>query len=132
MSEAKDSQDEGVSRRPTLIAFATKKMAVTYLVSTLCAAAVTIVNSLVAGVSIGPDALAAMAAAAPILSVDQIMHCLLGFGIDKLMVQAIGEGDRKRADRIFGAVLVAVFVVYVVVFGALLLAELVPLPTISA
>ena len=123
MSESKDLQAEGVSRRPTLIAFMTKKMAVTYLASTLCAAAVTIINSLVAGVSIGPEALAAMAAAAPVLSVDQVLHCLLGFGIDKLMVQAIGEGDRKRADRIFGAVLVAVLVVYVVVFGILLLAE---------
>ena len=123
VSDSKDLQTEGVSRRPTLIAFATKKMAVTYLVSSMCAAAVTIIDSLVAGVSIGPDALAAMAAVAPLLSVDQILHCLLGFGIDKLMVQAIGEGDRKRSNRIFGAVLVAVFVVYVVVFGVLLIAE---------
>lgn len=115
-------QVEGVSRRPTLIAFATKKMAVTYLLSALCAAGVTIIDSLIAGVSIGPEALAAIAAAAPILSIDQILHCMLGFGIEKLMIQAIGEGDRRRANRIFGAVLVAVFFVYAVVFGILLIA----------
>ncbi len=123
MDKSNDTQDVGVSRRPTLIAHATKKMAVTYLVSALCAGAVTIVDSLIAGVGIGPGALAAITAAAPILSVDQILHCLLGFGIDKLMIQAIGEGDRRRANRIFGAVLVAVFVIYVAVFGMLLLVE---------
>ena len=123
MDIAQAEQTDEVIRKPSLIASATKKMAVTYLVSTVCAATVVIIDSLVAGISIGQDALAAIAAAGPILAIDQILHCLLGFGIDKLMVQAIGEGDRRRANRIFGAILVTVLVVYALVFALLLLVE---------
>ena len=114
---------EGIFRKPFLIAGATKKMALTYIVGTVCAATVTIVDSLIAGVSIGQEALAAIAAAGPLLTLDQILHCLLGFGIDKLMVQAIGKGDRKKANRIFGAVLIAVPITYALVFGILILIE---------
>lgn len=118
MIALEEKQDDGVFRKPWLIAGATKKMALTYVFGTVCAALVTIVDSLIAGVSIGQEALAAIAAAAPLLSIDQILHCLLGFGIDKLMVQAIGEGDRKKADRIFGAILIAVLVIYALACGA--------------
>ena len=123
MNEPENGQIDGVSRKPSLIAGTTKKMAATYVTGTVCAAAVVIIDSLVAGVSIGADALAAIAAAGPLLAVGDILHCLLGFGIDKLMVQAIGEGKRKEADRIFGAVLLAVTVVFLLVFGSIILLE---------
>lgn len=120
MSELDNQQADGVFRKPSLIAGMTRKMALTYVGGAVCAAAVVIIDSLIAGVSIGADALAAIAAAAPLLSLGQILHCMLGFGIDKLMVQAIGEGKRNEANRIFGAVLAAVLVVYVVVYALLL------------
>lgn len=123
MIATKELKEVGVFRKPELIAGATKKMAVTYIVGTVCAALVTIVDSLIAGISIGQEALAAIAAAGPLLCFDQILHCLLGFGIDKLMIQAIGEGDHKKANRIFGAILIAVTVIYVCVFGALIVFE---------
>ena len=123
MSEPNNGQIDGVSRKPSLIAGTTKKMAATYVLGTVCAAAVVIIDSLVAGVSIGAEALAAIAAAGPLLTVGEILHCLLGYGIDKLMVQAIGEGNRREANRIFGAVLLAVTAVYLLVFGAIILLE---------
>ena len=64
--------------------------------------------------------MAAIAAAAPLLAIEQILHCLLGFGIDKLMIRSIGKGNRKEADRIFGAVLIAVLAVYLIVYILLL------------
>ena len=124
MNEQKKEEPKNeVFRNSSLIAGRTKKMALTYIGSTICVAAVSLVDSLVAGISIGPDALAAIAAAGPLLAIEQILHCLLGFGIDKLMIRAIGKGKRKEADRIFGAVVIAVTVVYVLVFALLLLFE---------
>ena len=117
-----DSEDT-LLRSSSLIAGTTKKMALTYVGSAMCAAAVVIIDSLVAGVSIGEKALAAIAAAGPLLSVGQILHCMLGFGIDKLMVQAIGKGKRGEANRIFGAILIAVIVVYLLVFMLLIVLE---------
>ncbi len=110
-------------RKPSLIAGTTKKMALTYVGSAVCAATVVIIDSLVAGISIGEEALAAIAAAGPLLAITQVLHCLLGFGIDKLMVQAIGEGRREEADRIFGAILIAVVAVFLIVFYPLLAFE---------
>ena len=88
-----------IYRRSSLIAGRTSKMALPYIGSTLCAAAVTAIDSLIAGISIGADALAAIAASGPLLAVAQILHCLLGFGIDKLMIQAIGKGNRNKENR---------------------------------
>lgn len=123
MNESENRQDSKVARTPSLIAGMTKKMANTYVGGAVCAALVVIIDSLVAGISIGPEALAAIAAAGPLLTIPQILHCLLGFGIDKLMVQAIGEGNRREADRIFGAVLIAVIVVFLLVFALIILLE---------
>ena len=118
-----EEQNNRVFRNSSLIAGRTKKMALTYIGSTICVAAVSLVDSLVAGISIGADALAAIAASGPLLAIEQILHCLLGVGIDKLMIRAVGKGKREEADRIFGAVLIAVAIVYVLVFGLLLLFE---------
>ena len=123
MSESGIHQNDEVLRKPSLIAGATKKMALTYVGGTVCATAVVIIDSLIAGVSIGEKALAAIAAAGPLLALDQILHCLFGFGIDKLMIQAIGEGKRKEADRIFGAILIAAVVAFLIVFVPLILFE---------
>ena len=123
MKEREKEQNDGIFRNSALIADRTKKMALTYIGSTICVAAVTLADSLIAGISIGPEALAAIAAAGPLLTIEQILHCLLGFGIDKLMIREIGKGKRKEADRIFGAVLIAVTVVYVLVYLLLLLFE---------
>ncbi len=123
MIALEEKQPDGVFRKPSLIAGATKKMALTYVFGAVCAASIAVVDSLIAGVSIGQEALAAIAAAGPLLSIDQILHCMLGFGIEKLMVQAIGEGDHKKADRIFGAILIAVLVVYGFACGVLLIIQ---------
>ncbi len=123
MSGMEIRQTGDVSRTSSLVAYATGKMAVTYVFGTICASAVTIVDSLIAGVSIGQEALAAIAAAAPLLTMDQILHCVLGIGIDKLMIRAIGEGDRKKANRIFGTILITVPISYALVFGLLGLIE---------
>ena len=98
-------------------------MALPYIGSTLCVAAVTAIDSMVAGISIGTEALAAIAAAGPLLAVAQILHCLLGYGIDKLMIRAIGNGRRKDADRIFGAIIIAVFVIFSAVYLPMILFE---------
>ena len=119
----KNEQNDEVQRNADLIKDRTGKMALTYIGSTICVVAVTAVDSLIAGISIGSAALAAIAAAAPFLTIEQILHCLLGFGIDKLMIEAIGRGKRKEADRIFGAVLIAVAAVYLLVYILLLVFE---------
>ena len=112
-----------IYRKSSLIAGRTGKMALPYVGSTLCIAAVTACDSLIAGISIGTEALAAIAAAGPLLAVNQILHCLLGFGIDKLMIRAIGKGNRKEADRIFGAIIIAVIAVFLSVYIPMLLFE---------
>ena len=78
MSAPENRQSGEVLRKPSLIAGTTRKMALTYVGGTVCAAAVVIIDSLVAGVSIGEEALAAIAAAGPLLALTQILHCLLG------------------------------------------------------
>ena len=98
-------------------------MALPYICSTLCVAAVTAFDSMIAGISIGTDALAAIAASGPLLAVAQILHCLLGYGIDKLMIREIGKGRRKEADRIFASIIIAVLAVYLAVYIPLLLFE---------
>ena len=123
MNTPEKAKNEEVFRRSSLIAGRTGKMAMTYVFSTICVAAVTAVDSLFAGVCIGPEALAAIAAAAPFLTLNQILHCLLVFGVDKMMIQAIGRGKRKEADRIFGSILIAVAVVYLLVYIPLLIIE---------
>ena len=123
MNRIKKEQEDGVQRNSELIAGRTQKMALTYIGSTICAATITAVDSLVAGISIGENALAAIAAAAPLLAIEQILHCLLCFGVDKLMIQAIGNGKRKEADRIFGSILITILAAYLIVFIPLLLFE---------
>ncbi len=113
MSEKKDQIE--IHRTSELIADRTTKMGVTFVASALCVALATAVDALVAGAFIGTEALAAVAAAAPFLAINGILHCLLGFGIDKLMIQSVARGNRKEADRIFGTVLIAVLVVYLIV-----------------
>ena len=98
-------------------------MATPYIGSALSVALVTMIDSLVAGRSIGPEALAAVAATAPLISISEILHCLLGFGIDKLMIQEIGRGNRKAANRIFAIVLVAVAVVFALVYLLIIIFE---------
>ena len=49
-------------------------MALPYIGSTLCVAAVSAFDSLIAGISIGTDALGASAAAGPLLAIVQILH----------------------------------------------------------
>ena len=123
MKKRKSKKNDRLVRNSVLIADRTKKMALTYIGSTLCAQAVILVDSLVAGISIGPEALAAIAAAGPLLAIEQILHCILGFGIDKLMIQEIGKGNRKEANRIFGAILITVALVYMSVYIPLLIFE---------
>ncbi len=123
MNALKIRRSDKVARTSSLIAGTTKKMADTYISGTVCAAVAVIIDSLVAGISIGPEALAAIAASGPLLTLPQILHCLLGFGIDKLMVQEIGKGRRKEANRIFGAVLIAVIVVFSLVFTLIVFLE---------
>lgn len=117
------TQTGGVFRNSALITGRTRKMANTYIGSAICVAAVTAVDSLIAGISIGESALAAIGAAAPLLAISQILHCLLGFGISKLMIRAVGMGKRREADRIFGAVLITAAAAYLIVYIPLLIFE---------
>lgn len=123
MSTKTERPSNGVSRNPMLIRRETGKMALTYVGGSVCASLVTIIDTLIAGVSIGSEALAAISVAAPLLTIAQILHCLLGYGIDKLMIRSIGEGKREEANRIFAAILVAVVAVFAVVYAALLVFE---------
>ena len=116
-------QRNRIDRRGSLIAGRTAKMASPYIGATLCVALATVFDSLIAGNSIGSDALAAIAAAAPFIMITQIMHCIFGYGIDKLMIKSIGKGNRKEANRIFGAVIITVLVVLYIVFILVLLVE---------
>ena len=118
-----EQMTKDIYRRSSLIAGRTGKMALPYIASTLCVAAVTAVDSMIAGINIGTDALAAIAAAGPLLAISDILHCLLGYGIDKLMIRAIGKGNRKEADRIFGAILIVVFAVFLAVYLPIIIFE---------
>ena len=121
MKKQKNENTDGVLRNRSLIAGRTGKLALTNIATMICSTAVTVADSLVAGISIGSAALAAIAAAAPFLAIGEILHCLLGYGIDKLMIRAIGKGKRLEANRIFGAVLIAVVAVYLIVYIPMLL-----------
>ena len=123
MKMQSNTQTESVFRNSELITGRTRKMAHTYIGSAICVAAVTAVDSLIAGISIGESALASIGAAAPLLAIDQILHCLLGFGISKMMIHSVGMGKRKEADRIFGAVLIAVAAAFLLVYIPLLIFE---------
>ena len=63
MKTQKNEQRDGVLRDSSLIGEKTRKMALTYIGSSVCMAAVTAADSLIAGISIGSEALAAIAAA---------------------------------------------------------------------
>lgn len=123
MKTQKNEQRDGVLRDSSLIGEKTRKMALTYIGSSVCMAAVTAADSLIAGISIGSEALAAIAASAPFLAIAEILHCMLSFGIDKLMIRAVGKGKRKEADRIFGAIMITALVVEGFVYTLLLLFE---------
>ena len=119
----KHQEINDIYRKSSLIADRTDKMALPYIGSTLCSAAVTAVDSMVAGISIGEEALAAIAATGPLVAVTLVLHCMVGYGIDKLMIRAIGKGNRREADRIFGAIIIAAFVLYLAVLLPMLLFE---------
>ena len=123
MKTQKNEQRDGVLRDSSLIGEKTRKMALTYIGSSVCMAAVTAADSLIAGISIGSEALAVIAASAPFLAIAEILHCMLSFGIDKLMIRAVGKGKRKEADRIFGAIMITALVVEAIVYTLLLLFE---------
>ena len=123
MSTQKKEQNGSVSRNSSLIGHKTKKMALTYIGSSVCIAAVTATDSLIAGISIGSEALAVIAASAPFLAIAGILHCMLSFGIDKLMIRAVGKGKREEANRIFAAITITVLVVESIVYTLLLLFE---------
>lgn len=116
-------ENNSILKNSELMESRTKKMATPYIAGTLSVALVSLIDSLIAGRSIGSEALAAVAATAPLLSIGEILHCLLCFGVDKLMIQMIGKGDRKAANRIFGSVLVAIAVIFVLVFGLIIVFE---------
>ena len=114
---------KGIEKQPWLVADRTHRMAGHYVWSGLCASLATIVDSLVAGWCIGDEALAAISAIGPLLAIDQILHCLLGFGIEKIMILYRGEGKREEADRAFGSILIAVFAAYLIVFIPIIIFE---------
>lgn len=113
--------NNSILRNSKLMESRTAKMATPYIFSTLSVPLVSAINSLVAGRNIGAVALAAVAATAPFFSIEQILDYFFAYGIDKLMIQEIGKGDRKAANRIFAAILVAVTAAYVLVFGVIII-----------
>lgn len=115
--------NNSILRNSKLMESRTAKMATPYIFSTLSVALVSAINSLIAGRNIGAVALAAVAATAPFFSIEQILDYFLAYGIDKLMIQEVGKGNRKAANRIFGSILVAVTAAYVLVFGLIILFE---------
>ena len=117
--KAKKTDDNSILRNSKLVESRTAKMATPYIISSLSVALVSMIDSLVAGRNIGAVALAAVAATAPIFSIEQILDCFIGYGIDKLMIQEVGKGNRKTANRIFGSILVAVAVIYALVFSVI-------------
>ena len=123
MKTEKSEQNDGILRNSSLIGHKTKKMALTYIGSSICMAAVTAADSLIAGISIGSEALAAIAASAPFLAIAEILHCMLSFGIDKLMIRAVGKGKREEANRIFGAITFTALAVEAILYTLLLLFE---------
>ncbi|MCR5843313.1 MAG: hypothetical protein K6G66_05080 [Oscillospiraceae bacterium] len=116
-------QADGVFRDSVLITGRMRKSAHIYIGSAISVAAVTAVDSLIAGIRIGESGLAAIGAAAPLMAISPILHRLLGFGLSKMMIRSIGRGKRKEANRIFGAVLIAVAAAYLLVYVPLLIFE---------
>ena len=119
----KTTVDNSILRNSKLVESRTAKMAAPYIISSMSVALVSMIDSLVAGRNIGAVALAAVAATAPIFSIEQILDCFIGYGIDKLMIQEVGKGNRKTANRIFGSILVAVAVIYALVFSVIIFLE---------
>lgn len=52
----------------------------------------------------------------PVLAIDEMLHCLLGSGLSLHVANAVGEGIRKKADRMVRAIMVAVLIGYILVF----------------
>ena len=105
-----------ISRTDTLIGKRYQKLVAPQIASSLVKSLMVFMDSLLAGQFIGMTALAAIALTAPILAIDEMLHCLLGAGLSLQVSQAVGQENRAKANRIVAATLGAVLLVYVLIF----------------
>lgn len=83
--------------------------------SAVAYAVILCVDSYVAGHFISMSALAAIALCAPLFALDEAMHNLIGMGLGTQISQAVGRGEREKANRIVGAAIPTALIAYAVV-----------------
>ena len=110
-------QPERMGREPVLeliVAFA-----LTSIAGMLAGSLYNIVDRMFVGRIVGPGGLAAISVCFPFMLLLLSLCFLFGIGALPLLSQALGEGDRDRAERVLGNVVSSVVVVGVVltVFG---------------
>ena len=108
--------NNAITRTSKLISQKYMQLVVPNSLSAVTKALLLIVDSFLAAKFIGVSAMATVSLATPFLALDEMLHCFLGMGMSAEMSQAIGKGDRKRAHRILAAVLIAVVIIYILVF----------------
>ncbi len=86
-----------------------------------CIAIASLVDSVIGSQFIGTNGVAAIQLFAPVLLLDEVLHCLFGAGSSLLYVRLCGRDEKKNADRAYTAILAATFIGYGFVCGLLLL-----------
>lgn len=111
----------GLSSETTVFSRKISRLFVPYFSASLSKFLLLIVDSFVAGVFIGQDMLSAVALMSPILIVDEMLHDTLGSGVSRIMSKTrISQGD-KASNEFIASVIIAVFVIYAVIIGSMLI-----------
>ena len=92
-----------------------------YFASSMCKMLMLIVNSAIAGMFIGKEALSAIELMSPILLIDEMLHDCLGSGVSRIMAKKRVKYGKGEANRFIAADLLIVFTIYTVVIGLLIL-----------
>lgn len=93
----------------------------TRMAGDLCVAVASLVDSVIGSQFIGVNGVAAIQIVAPVLLLDDVLHCLFGSGVSLLYVRLCGRNKKKDADRAYTAILATAFIGYTFVCGLLLL-----------
>lgn len=92
-------------------------------VSSVCTAAISVVDSVVSGLFIGPLALATIGLFMPIRSIESGLHSLFGKNVTRLISKIRIKDGEKAANRFIASIIYAVIFAYAIVIPALLIAE---------
>jgi len=104
-------------RNSELVNKAYKKLLIPDVITRLCGMVVTLADSLIAARFIGTAAVSAIALVAPFILFNECLHDLFASGTTGVLIKYKSHGQLREADRAFGAILINVFLWYVLIFG---------------